>query len=125
VLHAELKLVPENPALSARVPREYSTALIEAHGEQFLRAALEEIRGLDIVRCIAHRSLSGGRRISRQHFIQAISSRKKIAARKVNRGKASFARRTVDAIVQFNVAEQYTGGGGRGSLNLVSYFLRS
>jgi hypothetical protein len=112
-LHAELKLVSENPALSTRVPQEPSTALIKAHGEQFLRAALEEIRGLGIVRCITHRSLPGGRKISKQHFICAISSRKKIAAKM--RGKASFARRTeVDAIVRFNVAEHYSVGGAIG-----------
>jgi hypothetical protein len=57
VLHAELKLFAENPALCARAPRESCTGLIEAHGEQFLRATLEEVSGLGIVRCIAHRSL--------------------------------------------------------------------
>src|ERR1700674_424586 len=62
VLHAELKLFAENPTLRARAPRESRTGLIEAHSEQFLRAALEEIRGLGIVRCIVHRSFPNGRR---------------------------------------------------------------
>src|SRR5437762_8631421 len=60
VLHAELKLFAENPALRARAPRESCAGPIEAHGEQFLRPALEEIRGLGIVRCIVHRSVSDG-----------------------------------------------------------------
>ena len=62
VLHAELKLFAENPALRARAPRESRTGLIEAHSEQLLRAALEEIRGLGIVRCVVHRSFPNGRR---------------------------------------------------------------
>jgi hypothetical protein len=63
VLHAELKLFAENPTLRARASWEFCTSPIEAHGEQFLRAALEEIRDLGIVRCIVHRSLSDGKKI--------------------------------------------------------------
>ena len=69
VLHAELKLFAENPALRARAPWESCTGPIEAHGEQFFRAALEEIRGLGIVvRCRVHRSLSDGPEARKAHL---------------------------------------------------------
>ena len=69
VLHAELKLFAENPALRARARRESCTAPVEAHCEQFLRAALEEIRGLGIVvRCRVHRSLSDGPEARKAHL---------------------------------------------------------
>jgi hypothetical protein len=54
LLHAELKLFAENPALRARAPRESCTGPIEAHGKQLFIAALEEVGMLGIVRCITH-----------------------------------------------------------------------
>jgi hypothetical protein len=53
-LHAELKLLAENPPLRARAPREPCTGPIEAHGKQFFIAALEEVGSLAIIRCISH-----------------------------------------------------------------------
>ena len=52
-LHAELKLLAENPPLRARAPREPCTGPIEAHGKQFFIAALEEVGSLAII-CISH-----------------------------------------------------------------------
>jgi hypothetical protein len=57
VLHTELKLFAEKPTLRARASRESCAGLIEAHSKQLLRAALEEIRGVRLVRCMIHRSL--------------------------------------------------------------------
>src|SRR6516162_9460576 len=52
-LHAELKLLAENPPLRARAPREPCTGPIEAHGKQFFIATLEEVGSLAII-CISH-----------------------------------------------------------------------
>src|SRR5262245_10492877 len=56
-LHAELKLLAENPPLRARAPREPCTGPIEAHGKQFFIVALEEVGSLAIIRCISHSCL--------------------------------------------------------------------